>query len=112
MLPKNERIQRKNFSQILLENKTYNSPNLLLHITPNPDKNSKFSFSVSKKICPNAVDRNKLRRRGYSIILKNKNIIKSGSFCFFSFKKTKRTPTFATLEKEIVGLLSSAGVII
>ncbi|MCX6701862.1 MAG: ribonuclease P protein component [Candidatus Zambryskibacteria bacterium] len=115
MLPKKRRIQRKDFPLILSKNKRYNSPNLLLHVTPinsNKTKESRFSFSVSKKVCPKATDRNKYRRQGYSVISKNLNRIKPEYYCFFSFKKTSKPIIFSALEKEILELLSSSLVLI
>lgn len=116
MLPKNRRIARKDFPYILKNGKRYNSPALMLYVAPaDPIKNpepSKFSFSVSKKVCPKAVDRNKYRRRGYSVVSKNLNHTKPGHFCFFSFKKTPKPVNFQVLENEVKGLLSASGVLI
>ena len=116
MLPKNRRISRKEFPYILKTGKRLNSPSLLLYITPivseTKPKESRFSFSVSKKTCPKAVERNKHRRRGYSIILKKISNIKSGYYCFFSFKRTIKPVTFFTLEKEVYELLSISNMLI
>ena len=76
-----------------------------------PNSDSRFSFSVSKKVASKAVDRNKYRRRGYSVIRNNINKIKSGFFSAFSFKKGEGPIKFSELEKEILGLLSSAGML-
>lgn len=116
MLPKKRRIERKEFSPILTTGKRYNSPHLLLYVAKigdnNKNKETKFSFSVSKKVCKNAVDRNKYRRQGYSVISKNIKQIKPGYLCSFSFKKGRGSIDFSTLEKEIVQLLSDALVLI
>lgn len=74
-------------------------------------KDSKFSFSVSKKVSKKAVDRNKYRRRGYSIVSQYLSIIKPGFICFFSFKKSNKPPKFLDLEKEVKSLLSESGVL-
>ena len=93
----------------------YNSPSFVLYlskISPNSDKKpSKFSFSVSKKIAKSAVDRNRLRRRGYSIVSKYIKTTKSGFYCFFSYKSGYERD-FYLLEKELIQLLSSSSVII
>jgi len=116
MLPKNRRISRRVFPYILSNSKRYNSLELLLYIAPieqgTKSKESRVSFSVSKKIYSKAVDRNKRRRWGYSIISKNFKNIKSGIYLFFSFKKTPNQTTFSVLEKNITELLSISGVLI
>src|SRR3989338_9997717 len=104
MLPKKRRISRKEFPYILKNGKRYNSPSLLLYVAPadrDGSKESKFSFSVSKKVCSKAVDRNKLRRWGYSVVSDNLKQIGFGYFCFFSFKKTLKPNSFSVLEKEV-----------
>jgi ribonuclease P protein component len=86
----------------------------LLTLAPNPSGNlspSRFSFSVSKKVCRNATDRNKFRRRGYAVTQKYVKNIKPGFLCVFSFKKGSAKMTFVEMEKEIVNLLSDASVI-
>lgn len=112
MLPKQRRIERKLFPQIISNGKRFNSTHLLLYKaileTSSP---SKFSFSVSKKICKHAVDRNKYRRQGYSVVSKYIKQTKPSLLCFFSFKKAVYPVTYKDLEKEIVFLLGSASVI-
>ena len=114
MLAKNRRIGRKLFPNILTKGKRYNSPILLLYVsTPSVEKNflSRFAFSISKKTAKLAVDRNKHRRRGYSIITKYLKNIKPGYFCFFSFKKNSSSIKFEQIEREIINLLKTSGVI-
>ncbi len=112
MLSKNRRITRKEFPKIISEAKRFNSPNLLLYLyKDSKDKESKFSFSVSKKVLKKAVDRNKFRRRGYSIVNILLNRTKKGFLCFFHFKKESRAVSFVSLEKEIEELLFNSGVI-
>ena len=115
MLPKKRRISRLEFANILSKGKRYNSPHLLLYIANNSrenHKNSVFSFSISKKVCPSAVDRNKYRRQGYSVVGKHLKLTKPGFSCFFSFKRGIQGLTFVVLEKEILELLSKSGVLL
>ncbi len=77
----------------------------------NVQKSTKFSFSISKKNSKSSVERNKLRRWGYSVITKHIKEIKPGFLCFFSFKKGSVKTEFQSLENEILGLLSVSGVI-
>jgi len=118
MLPKSQRIPRKDFSQILSLGRRYNSEHLLLYTRNLLTLGvSKFSFSVSKKVCKLAVGRNKFRRRGYNAIRRIGLIgpmchIKPGYFCFFSFKKNSSSISFSLLEQEILHLLQDSGVIL
>jgi ribonuclease P protein component len=113
MLPKKRRIPRKEFPFILKNGRRFSSYHILLYIAKNPvPEQSRFSFSISKKIFKRAVDRNKYRRRGYSIISKHLNQINSGYLFFFSFKRGKYPIEFPELGIEIVSLLSLAGVLI
>jgi len=114
MLSKNRRISREEFPYILKNAKRYNSPSLLLYVAPtdsNNSKESKFSFSVSKKVCPKAVDRNRFRRWGYSAVRGSLKQVCLGYFCFFSFKKTLKPVSFSVVEKEVRELLSLSGVL-
>jgi ribonuclease P protein component len=116
MLPKDRRIERSIFSHILAKSVRYHSNSFVLYVSKiNNDINklskSKFSFSVSKKILKSSVDRNKQRRRGYSIIQRNINTIKLGNYYFFVFKKGFYKD-YSDLEKDVVGLLLSSGMII
>ena len=71
----------------------------------NESKPSCFAFSVSKKICKKAVDRNRLRRQGYSIVSKYILDIIPGFLFFISFKKGIYPISFNELEKELISLL-------
>lgn len=112
MLPKNRRIQKKLFSDIVLKGRRHNSLHFLVYITQTYSKSpSKFSFSVSKKVCKSAVDRNRLRKQGYSVISKHINEVLPGFICFFSFKKGSNNIIFKELETEIGSILNKEGVI-
>lgn len=107
MLKKTRRIRRSEFSYILSNSKRINTPHLLLCVAQGLNSiESKFSFSVSKKVSKSAVVRNKLRRRGYSIIGKNIDKISNGYFFFFNFKKGSDRLNFEGIENEIGVLLS------
>ncbi len=114
MLPKKQRIERKFFDQILKNGKRFNSPSFTLYVakisTETTDLGSRFSFSASKKVAKQAVDRNKLRRRGYSVINRNIDKIKTGNFYFFSYKKGFEKD-YEGLEMDIMKLLSPFTVI-
>ena len=115
MLAKNRRIQRKMFDTILKSGRKYFSDSFILYIAKFTQEEaghpSKFSFSVSKKVSKLAVSRNRLRRRGYSVISKHIKRVGGGYFCFFVYKKGFKEE-YSVVESEILGLLSTSGVII
>lgn len=112
MLPKNRRIQKKLFSSTVLHGKRFNSNHFMAYVTEiDKSKQSLFSFSVSKKVCKSAVDRNRLRRQGYSIISKHLKEFLPGFTCFFSFKKGSSLIKFDDMQSEIGGILKTANVI-
>ena len=112
MLSQDRRIQRNFFSKILKEGKRYNSKHFLLYLLKYNKKSSRFSFSVSKKVTKLAVDRNKYRRRGYSLVSKYLPNIKPGSLFFFLFKKGDKKLTFNEMEKEIIYLLRETSMLV
>ncbi len=116
MLPKKRRISRSEFPYILANGKRYNSQHLLLYLVKNqankPYFQTKIAFSVSKKVCNTAVGRNKLRRRGYSVVGKKISKIEPGSLGFFVFKKGSTSTSFKALEGEIFELLSNSLMLI
>ncbi len=116
MLRKERRIPRREFTHILSSGRRFSSPSFLLYAAKNiqntANNKTKIAFSVSKKVCPKATDRNKYRRRGYSVIDTNLNRLREGFLLFFSYKKLSTTVSYKTLESEILGLLSDSGVLI
>lgn len=67
MLPKSKRLTTEEFKKVIEKGQSFHSPFLIARLANSP-KQSRFSVSVPKKVCKNAVDRNKIRRRIYSII--------------------------------------------
>ncbi len=115
MLPKERRVPRENFSYILSTGSRFNSPHLLLYVAKYPQdmarNKSRIAFSVSKKVCSKASDRNRYRRIGYSAVSLALSRIKDGYFLFFSYKKGSVPIDFKKIQNEVVGLLSSSSVI-
>lgn len=115
MLSKDRRIERKEFSLILSTGLRYNSSRFLLYAAKMPvnmaNFESKVAFSVSKKVCSKAVDRNKYRRLGYEAIFTILKSIKPGYYLFFVYKKGLIPTSLKTIETEVVKLLSESHVL-
>ena len=107
MLPKTRRIEKKLFELSFRSSKRYNSTHLMLFVANNKENISRFSFSISKKICKNAVDRNRLRRQGYSIIKKHISDMPNGLLFFFSSKILTYPVVVSELDDVITGLLNN-----
>lgn len=119
MLSKKKKVSRILFPVIIKESKSIYSPLITLRffqrksnsvLGKKTDKESKFSFVVSRKIIKDAVKRNRLKRRGYNIITKNKENIRDLFNCIFFFKKGAEKISFKELEKQVIFLLEKAGV--
>jgi ribonuclease P protein component len=117
MLPKNNRNDRKTVEKVFKEGFFVNSTNVSFkYLSTKQPISPKISFISPKTASKKAVDRNKLRRRGYAVIKKLYNIMPNGIIgCFvfgkkslsvFGGKKTlKHNPIF-NLENEIKHILS------
>ncbi len=105
------RISRREVLEVLRVGKRFNSPNFILYVENKGLNGSRFSFSVSKKVCPTAVERNKQRRRGYSVLQDKSLTLNPGFKCFFVFKKGSGKIKFEEIKKEVAELLSLAGVV-
>lgn len=84
----------------------------LLRFVSGPSQNSgesRFCFSVSKKIAKNAVLRNKLRRTGYNLIKKYITKIKPNNLIVFSFQKLPKTES--EVAEDIESVLKSSKLI-
>ena len=86
MLPKNKRIPRKMFPLLSNGAKKFKNNLFLLRFVPGNGSQSRFCFSVSKKVAKSAVVRNKLRRTGYKLLEKYIPQIKSNILAMFSYR--------------------------
>lgn len=112
MLPQNRRIPRKMFS--LLQNKAKMFRNklfLLRFVFKNEpmSRNSRFCFSVSKKVAKKAVVRNKLRRAGYRLLKNHIPEIKQEILAVFSFREAPKDNE--EISKNIKQILKDAELI-
>jgi ribonuclease P protein component len=108
MLAKNRRIQKALFSKVFSGGKRFVSAHFLVGATKIGGGTSRFAFSVSKKVCKRAVDRNRLRRQGYAVIEKHLKNIPPGFIFIFTFKKFAEKISFSEMEKEICDMIANA----
>ncbi len=104
MLPKKNRVDKKNIDLIFKNGFFVNSPNLTFKYIRFLDKNGyKISFVAPKSVSKLAVGRNKLRRQGYEV-LKKLDKIPNNLMGVFIFKKAIKNK--AELENEVKNILS------
>ena len=114
MLPSKKRIHKSHFEEVFKKGTFYPGRSVNLILLNSPDitgKTSKFAFSVSKKIAKNAVSRNLIRRRGFSVVKNIINNIKPGFLGVFVIKKTQTKLTFEILKEDIESICSRAGIL-
>ncbi len=116
MLSKKNRTDKKAVEKIFKKGVFLGSDNLILKYTKEDSQNKpQISFIAPKGVAKKAVDRNKLRRRGYSILRKYMQhfpLSFSGAFVFgknsvalFGGRKNKIKNPSQDLEKEIIIIL-------
>ena len=117
MLPKNNRNDRKTVEKVFKEGFFVNFANVSFkYLFIKTAISPKISFISPKTASKKAVDRNKLRRRGYAVIKKLYKTIPNGvTGCFvfgkkslpvFGGKKTLKNNPISNLENEIKNIFS------
>ncbi len=112
MLPKQRRVGKEYFERIGKNGVSYHSPFFSVRILKSPEhKESKFSFTVSKKVSPGAVERNLLKRRGYSVVKDLLTKTQPFLLCAISIKKGAEVLLFQKFKEEIITLFKKATII-
>ena len=104
MLPKKNRADKKAVEKIFKQGKFINSPSLTFKFILTQHSAPRISFVVPKKVAKKAVERNLLRRRGYSALEKFFNKLPAGLLGVFIFSKNKVSTQI--LEEEIKSILN------
>ena len=112
MIPKKNRVHKALFDLIYTTGSPVHSPLFYLLYINNSNSIQKFSFVVSKKIAKSAVIRNKLRRRGYSIIRKYNDFFNKNIQCVIFLKFGAQKLTFKEYEEQIVFLFKKAKILL
>ena len=98
------RISQALFKDFMKKSRSISGDFLLLRYGLSSDTN-RYAFVAPKTVAKTAVDRNKLKRRGYSAIRELKLSPGSPYLLAFFFKKTKKLPTYAEIKAESAILL-------
>ncbi len=101
MLPKNKRIGKVLFQEVLKTGRTISSPFFVFRYIP--QKTPQYAFVVPKSVAKKAVDRNKLRRQGYNTLY---SIILPLVVGIFFYKKTAKTAENVDIKGDILTILN------
>ncbi len=105
MLPKKNRVGKKEVDLIFKQSKFITSPTLTFKFIVNNNTNSpRVSFITPKSVAKLAVTRNLLRRRGYAVLSKYINQFPLGMMGVCVFKKYQ--DDVFVIENEIKTILS------
>lgn len=116
MLSKKNRADKKTIDNIFKKGTFVGSANLVLkYIKENKGETAHISFIAPKSVAKKAVDRNRLRRRGYFVLLKYIKYFPagfSGAFIFgknslvlFGGRKKEKYNPILDLDKEVNSVL-------
>lgn len=114
MLPKQERLGRKEIELFFREKtNSHKGRILLLKIKKRKNKNVRWAFTISSGIKKNAVARNKTCRRMNEIAKNLKGSIQEGFDIVFLIKlNTKQSPSFKILKDDMIHMLKSCGALL
>lgn len=107
MLPKKKRVTTKEVEEIFKKGIFLNSPSLTFKYFKNnatDHRETKISFIAPKSVAKLAVERNLLRRRGYSALKKNIEKFPIATIGVFIFKKYQ--DDISTLSNEIKNIFN------
>ena len=107
VLPKNKRISRIEFKN-LTNGKVFYSKFFLIKTFIVPKNQLRFAVSVSKKVASKAVDRNRLRRYGYTSLQSLWTNLQDGNFGHIMAQKGASKLSFDEVRSEIETLLTKA----
>ena len=109
MLPRENRISRKDFPFVFKAGRVYHSPCFTLRIASSSDEEHHFSFVVSKKVAQKAVSRNLIRRRCYAAVQTLFPTLKLPVAGIFYVKKGIVGMRYQDLKQEIISILFKSG---
>ncbi len=108
MLPKSKRLTTEEIESLSNGKSVFGT---LISMRAIKSDTLKFAVSVSKKVVPLAVDRNRLRRRIYAALPSLIPEIKTPVFIMFMPKKEILVASMDVLKSEIGALLRKLGIV-
>jgi ribonuclease P protein component len=108
MLPKSDRLTAREIDTLSEGRSVFGTLLSLRHL---PSSRTKFAVSVSKKVLPRAVDRNRVRRKIYGVLAKTARITNQ-SFVMIMPKKDCLLAPESAIAAEISSLFAKAKLVI
>lgn len=109
MLPKHSRLTKQQIEKHLIQARRLKTSRFLVLYTRIPQLGRpQVSFTVSKKVAPRAVLRNKLRRRGYEAVKTLIPKLSTGVLALVSYTKADSTSPIPELREEVFEAFKSA----
>ncbi len=105
MIPKKNRLKRSSVKYTLKKGQKVSSEFFIIKYLKAKSPENRFSVSVSLKTAPKAVDRNKLRRKIYSIIKKLDLDFPSKLNMVIIVKKSAAELTYEALNEKIKDII-------
>ncbi len=107
-MPKLNLLKTEKDFEAFRQSKSFQSESLRIRVLPRPNQNHpRFGFIVPKKVLPKVVDRNVLKRRIKTFLVKNADQVKSVDVLIFPGKNLLKKK-FTELETELNQLFSKA----
>lgn len=108
MLPRKRRLSKELIEKVSKQGKTVRGCNIFLKHSIISGNQSGFAFIVPSKTARKAVFRNKLKRRGRTVVSKLLPKIKDGCQALIFFEKGSAEMKFSEIEREITRLFQKA----
>ena len=105
MLPKKKRVTKDLFQTIIKSGRVINSPFFIFRYIKQNSQN--YAFVAPKKVAKTAVERNKLRRKGYNAL---SLLVKIPTAGIFFYKKEAKSATFKETKDDISNILNKIKV--
>lgn len=111
MLPKENRLTKKEFSFVIKKGLGFKNGPFLLKTVKNNENRLKISASVGVKVSHKATERNRLRRQIQAVLTTtNLDMKKSISGVILMLYRPNAEPSSSEIEKNIKELLKKAGI--
>lgn len=108
MLPKTRRLTKLEVPKVLRQGRGVTGSLVRLTFLPlPPTSQNKFAVVVSKKVAPQAVDRNLIRRRAYDAIARVPHPVSEVAVVLLFLPSTrKKIPSYKAIERDVRALMS------
>ncbi len=105
MIPQKNRLTRSAVTYALKKGHRVSNEYFIIKYIASRGKENRYSVSISLKVFPNSVDRNRMRRRLYEIIRKHESTLPRSFNIIVIVKNAAAALDFERLNKNLIPLL-------